>query len=528
MQSEKALRIDRALVLFLLLWAGTLHVAGYLSAGALWRDEANSIQQARLPSWGSVWHSLQYDSFPALYPSVLRIWSSHEWTAADRGLRTFGLLVGLALLAAIYIVARVLGAARPTTVLVLLAGNAVLVSEGDSIRPYGTGLLFLVCAYGFMGRSVVRPSHATLALAAISCVLAVQTSYANALSVGAICLCAAGVSFARGERRRLWRFLVPGFIAAVSLLPYAGALRRAGAWTVILKERADWMLLVDRLGQYHSLLPALAWLGFAALAGTRLLAAARSGTAGPAPRDPLFGYKLWVFLLSLAAQVAFVEAAGIAPFPRYFLPPVLFAAFAIEAALEDWKSGLRPAAIAAAFLLTAWPAWSWMRLRHTNVDEVAVVLAQRALARDLVVVSPWFLHPSFQRYYRGPCDWITVPAIERRPMMRYDLIKAAMLEPDSASDAAPRVRAALEHGGTIWFVSQRRWSDFARAEAPAPPEIPRAPGGTDYARFRSYWERDIEHRLRDCCGAPEIPALPAGGVWEEEDLILSGWRQKRD
>ena len=53
----------------LLFWALVLHGLFSVSAGALWRDEAISVNQANLPSWRSVWESLQYESCPLLYPA---------------------------------------------------------------------------------------------------------------------------------------------------------------------------------------------------------------------------------------------------------------------------------------------------------------------------------------------------------------------------------------------------------------------------------------------------------------------------
>src|SRR6266545_2090366 len=92
-------RRDRGLATLLTIWAVILHAAFFVSAGALWRDEANSIQQACPPGFEDVWRSLGYDSFPILYPALLRIWSSHLWTASDVGLRLLGFIAGLANLA---------------------------------------------------------------------------------------------------------------------------------------------------------------------------------------------------------------------------------------------------------------------------------------------------------------------------------------------------------------------------------------------------------------------------------------------
>ena len=57
-------------------------------AGALWRDEVSTVQLATRPTYAAVLRSLSLDSAPALYPTLLRLWSS-PWTgeqdARDRG-----------------------------------------------------------------------------------------------------------------------------------------------------------------------------------------------------------------------------------------------------------------------------------------------------------------------------------------------------------------------------------------------------------------------------------------------------------
>lgn len=529
--------MERNLALLLVLCAVALHGITALSAGALWRDEVNSIQQARLPSWGALWRSLEYDSFPALYPSILRIWSADTRAASDAGLRLFGFVTGLVLLASIVFVAKLLGTKWPVVALSLLGANALLISEGDSIRPYGLSLLFLLWAYGFVGRTLVGRSGRCLAAAALASVLAVHTSYSNAIFVGVICLCAVSIFLARRDKAFACLALLPGGIAAISLIPYTGILKRAREWAVIVGSGPDWSRLFRGVRFPCTPLIFLAWLIFLCLILFRLAALGVKRREGASPRLPLAAYTLSVFVLGLAAQLIFMQSASLPLFPRYFLPPAMFGAFALGSLLEGWKPRLVAAAALAALFLSAWPdvgtvlqdpwpPWPELLSRHTNVDDVAATLGARASPRDLVAVSPWFLGTSFQRYYRGPAAWTSIPALEHDPMMRYDLVKHAMQEPQTESGTGPVLREVLRRGGTLWFVSQRRWSNFTRVDAPDPPAPAPAPAGPDYVRFRSYWEREIEYRLNACCVRSDIPATGAARIRDEEDLILTAWREK--
>ena len=79
-----------ATVLFLLIVRST-------HTGGLWRDECDSLELARLPTFADVLHNLKFTSFPILFPTIVRVFTSLFGTS-DASLRCFGFLVGAALL----------------------------------------------------------------------------------------------------------------------------------------------------------------------------------------------------------------------------------------------------------------------------------------------------------------------------------------------------------------------------------------------------------------------------------------------
>ena len=494
----------------LLVWALGLHAAFFVSAGALWRDEANSAAQASLPSWSGIWQSLAHDSFPAGYAALLRLWCAHPWNASDTGLRVFGLATGMLLVATFWGAARLLGC-RPLVVLALAAADPLVVTEGDSIRPHGLGLACLVWTFALCGRVAEGGGLAWLAAAAAAAVLSVQLVYTSALYVALFSL--AAVLVARGGRARA---LVPGAAAALSLVPYARVLARMREWADVVHYRVDWLSFLRGVATEHAMdliLVAAAWTGVVAW--------------GLRPRRaPLRGLSLYsavVAALALPIQVAFLEAAGAPPFPRYFLPAVALLALGSERALEERSARLRTAAALVILLASAWPAWSWVRLRRTNVDQVARALGGRAQPADLVVVSPWFLHPSFQRYYRGPAPWITIPELPRDPMTRYLWVKRAMREDDSGERLREHLESVLARGGSLWYVSQRLPETMPAVPRPTPPGA--VLRGEDYARFRAFWESDIGARLLACCRFEVTIAPGPEPGWREESLFLTRWER---
>ena len=64
-------------VTFLALLVTALHVRFATNVGGLWRDEANSVNLATLPSFAEMWRVLDFDSFPMLFFAVLRGWTAN-------------------------------------------------------------------------------------------------------------------------------------------------------------------------------------------------------------------------------------------------------------------------------------------------------------------------------------------------------------------------------------------------------------------------------------------------------------------
>src|SRR5688500_5399044 len=101
-----------------------------ISAGALWRDETNTVGLATLPTLGDVWKNLQYDSFPLLWPLLLRAFSALAGPMNDPAFHILGFCVGMGVVAAIWLYAWTFRHSFPLLSLALLAMSPSLTVWG--------------------------------------------------------------------------------------------------------------------------------------------------------------------------------------------------------------------------------------------------------------------------------------------------------------------------------------------------------------------------------------------------------------
>jgi len=95
-----------------------------MHAGPLWRDETNTFNLAHMPSLRDIWHNLQFDSFPLLWPLLVRGCGMLGLTDGDMGIRILGLGIGLFFLSSLWLCQRWIRGRTPILSVALLGGVA--------------------------------------------------------------------------------------------------------------------------------------------------------------------------------------------------------------------------------------------------------------------------------------------------------------------------------------------------------------------------------------------------------------------
>jgi len=515
-----------------------LHLEYYRHAGPLWRDEVNSVNVATMPSFGEVFANSQFDSFPVAWVTVLHAWTAAGLGDTDAGLRRLGLLIGLAMIAVLWWTGRGRGRRAPLVALVLFGMSPTTIVYGDEVRGYGLGALGVCWYMGAAWAFVEKPTWKTFLVAELAALLAVQAYFANCFLVLAICAGAAATC----RRRRAWRTLaaviVLGALAAVSTLVNLPTITRA--FRVGTIEQGDYRLgsLVEVFR--YALAPgvprlAMLWAAAAVLAliGCGLAWRFPAGLKAQADKDRALFVAVTVSV-GLVGYCCYLQIIKLPTQYWYYLSLMALIALGCDVGIcllvRRFRAGewMRSAAVALAALLVASSVAETVAVRMTNLDLIARKLEESARPEDLIVVFPWYCGITFQRYYRGPTAWITLPDFEEHRFHTHTLVAEKMKQGDAGIRAElERVERTLRQGGRVWIVG----APVAPPAGQPPPRLPPAPTGPQGWRAGPYldgWELQLGALLQAHGADTWRVSLPDPGpvnTWENLPLLyVEGWR----
>jgi len=523
------------LAMLLTALAVTLQARCFIFAGPLWRDEVNSVEFASMSGLGEIVRNLRFDGFPLLSTLTLRGWMALGFGVSDLGLRAYGLVVAAALLAALWWTCRRLGSRVPLLTLALVGVSPWAIWTTSAIRPYGIGMVFLVLALGAIWSAVEKPALTRWIVAGALAVLSVQCMYQNAILLLGIGVAAILAALAAGRRGAALGVAGVGLAAALSLLPYAPAILAARDWNVVIQAPTSWTQIFGTFRLALSVgVPFGEWPWIAAALAVvtlwyRSLGAKPRGGAAQGPSVTAFAVGFLV--LGAAAFLLALKSTRLPTEPWYYVPLLVAIVPVMDAAITgSLPAGLPRAAWLALVILVALSgsslAWRQLAERRTNLDRVAAYLASRATEGDAVIVSPAYYGVAFQRYYKGPARWMTLPPLAEARIHRYDLIKAAMTHPDAVEPALQAMSEALASGHRVWLVGGL--PDPGSTAGVAPPVAPSGPAGWYCAPYMVAWGRQASYMLsqRATRGEPvSIPISARVNPYENVPMVVvSGWK----
>jgi hypothetical protein len=517
-------RLEWLLAALLLVGLVGMHVEFARNAGGLWRDEAHTARLAmQTGSLEELRFGHERDSFPVLSTLVLKGWMSTEWGASDTGLRSFGALVGLGILAAFALAAHQLGGQTPLIAWVLLGLSPLLIRVGDSIRAYGLGLLLVLLTLPAVWRVVRAPTPRAVALAAVLSILSVQCLYQNAPLLLGMGLGGAAACLSNGQARRAAGVLGIGVLAALSMLPYLEIIETASEWGVLVQTptgSAEIQATLLAALSSPSGLASEAWIA-AGLSAAVVAGFARRAVS--LARDQAL-FCVATILVGSLSYVLLLLTASAHMQPWYFLPPLVIAAACLNGVLGAGRGAFAVLARVAVALvvaaLLAPDAWRALQPRQTNIDLIAAKLEEGAAPGDLIVVTPWYLGIGFDYYYEGRAPWTPLPPLSDRSLHRFDLLKAELAKPDPIGPVLAQIEDALGAGQAVWVVGK-----LPSTGTHAPDPLGAAPHpvhGWAIGAWEASWARRTAHLLasKGARGTPQ-PVAPLERVQPLENVRLT-------
>jgi len=482
---DRLTRLEWTVAALLSIVAIALRAKLALSAGGLWRDEANTIGLATSPTMRELWAHLEFDSFPLLWMLIVRTVAHLGGPMNDSVFRLLGFAVGVALVIALWFYARTLDYRIPLVSIALLGLTPSVIMWSSTVRAYGFGMALAIVCAAFLWRVVQSGRLRDFVFACVAAVLSVQALYYNSVLLLAICAGAVVVSMRRRDVRRSFLVVGVGVVAAISMIPYAAVIERASEWTSVVQiPRYDFFKFWSKL--YETLQPGGRWalmvwttiFVVAFVAAAREVRDQKKGRVTESQRD----------VAAFCATTMLVAALGVFVFLRvlsyetqawYYLSLLAISAICIDgisgSLIRSDRARLARIAIILAFTaLTIRPAFRTSAQRMTNVDIVADTLFKVASPGDFVVVDPWFVGVSFSRYYRARAPWETVPTIGFFRYHRLDLLKRQMSSADQEApvrETKEEIERTLRNGHRVFVVGNA----LAKSPGREPPMLAPAP-----------------------------------------------------
>ncbi|MEY2480844.1 MAG: hypothetical protein QOI04_1771 [Verrucomicrobiota bacterium] len=505
-------------------------------AGGLWRDECASVQLAEMPRIADVFQNFQRESFPAPFPLIIRAYGAMFGTS-DAALRAFGFTVGLLLLAAVWTNALLVTGPPPLLALALLGLNTTFLISGTTMRGYGIGSVTILLVFGLVGRMLRHLTLSGVLAAFCASLLSVQLLLYNSVLLAAIALAAIIVSVMHRQLRAALTIAAISLVCAMSILPYLSPFWNESKSTIVLRSQVTlgwfWRPLGMAFG--HPIQFTLALWG--ALLMTILAAIiARSFIIRPekpaAPWDNLLFASL-VVVISVIFYFAFLKIIGYLTREWHYLALLSVLAGSVDLLAASLCSinlvrTVRLSLVIAALIVMPIANWPKLKQRQTNVDLVAQKLEHLAQPSDLIVVNPWTIGVTFNRYYHGGTRWVTVPTMSDHRVHRFDLLKEKMMSPYPLADLGDIVGSTLRAGHRVWLVGGITLSQPHETTVPLAP-APNSAFGWNCDAYATVWSSQLGDFIQAHAARGEpIPVTTNMVVNEVEDeplVAVEGWRQ---
>ena len=503
-------------------------------AGGLWRDECATVQVALVPNVSEIFGLFEHTAHPPPFFLLIRAYSDVFGTS-DLAYRMFGLGVGLLLVGSLWWSARLLGHGVPLLALTLIGLNSTVLQWGTTVRAYGLGSVLILVTLTLIVQVLRTPTWPWIAAAAAAALAGVQCTLYNSVLLLAIGGAAIVVAVCSQKFRAAAAIAGVGLLSAASILPYVASYRSGSEWNMLVKREIDfrWLLqmLCKAVGAPSTHL-VWVWLGLlivCLVGGTARWRRLRSADRQSQREALSFGV-----LAVIASAVCYWGFLTLLSYPTqtwYYITLMVAVAAAMDLIVQNlcdltWVRWARLGLAATAVATIPIAAGADMLERQTNVDVIAKALNAQAAEGDLIVVSPWHIGLTFNWYYHGKAEWMTLPPISDMRTSRFDLAKVRLMEDQPIRDLLDGAERTLKSGHRLWLVGGVHF--FPDPEYPAwLPPAPNSRYGWDEWAYLNAWSQQLGQLHQIAYGGARGGAAASGQIASGRHRIRSLFRVQR-
>ena len=528
-------------------FAAVLLVLKAMYAGPLWRDEVNTANVAQMSSLKEFWINMSFESFPPLWPLLLRGCDFLGLAGSDAGIRVFGLYVGLFFLASLWLCARWIGCRAPILSIALLGSLPAFIFIVGSNRAYGLASCLLVLSFGLVWRMVEVPSRARIFWAGLACFLFAHCVYYDVVFLCAMLAGGAAVVIQRRQWKTLLALVGIGFVSGSSLAIYLPIVLRGSAYaSMIPLPTFNSATLWYKFGEAVTARSSAQlgpngqeiWLWVGLLLGGSVVALAVLRKRERQTPDPvkvaveadLASYCVVSMLLGVFGYFAFLLKLHYWTQTWYYVEVLCLCAISLDGLLGAIWPTLRPwGMLRVGFMvgMMAWmasSAWEEAHTRRSNMDLIATILGKSASEKDLIVVQSAWEAITFDRYYHGRAPWFSVPPIDSHKVHRNDLVFEKMNQLNPMDPVLLEITNTLRGGHNVWLVGNM--SD--RSPVPPPANQPVKWFGS----YITYWTAQVTATLLGHAQQERVVEIPMdvpASCFENLPLVrFSGYKTGAD
>ena len=174
-----------------------------------------------------------FESFPPLWPLLLRGCGFLSLAGSDASIRVLGLYVGLFFLVSLWLCSRWMGGRAPILSIGLLGSLPAFVFIVGANRAYGLASCLLVLSFGMIWRMVEFPSRSRVLLAGLTCFLFAHCVYYDMVFLCAMLAGAAVVAIRRRQWKTLGALAGIGAVSGTSMMIYLPIIRQGSVYMTI-------------------------------------------------------------------------------------------------------------------------------------------------------------------------------------------------------------------------------------------------------------------------------------------------------